>query len=700
MNYKIALVNVFWSEEENNTPYFESANWQNIYFDSLASGKTSPLVNYNMGNNIETTIVFRDTTERPIDEVVKSNYAIVYTMDGDNIVNRRYFFAYPRQDSGRQMIVRLSLDDVQTNYVQYQGQYTNDVLINRACLNRFKLREGSQNVVDFDLGNEQSPFYTRENISPKPKRLTKRRSLNFQIDERTEGSSFNTFFNNNIIGWEYVYLACKSEEEIDYQSLIMRPSDYDAKWVIGSAPILSNFYGTENNEHGLKVTNGNKCKGAVVCLCAPVYNDNSLYGRNNVLRFVGGNYQISLSTYGLEEFLKMNDDYVRVYARKFSMRPPFRSELLTEGSEYSYDSEHNRLDVTGTLNEIPIGTNQYGSIEKLGVKALYTGTITHPTSNEVFRQGCLFVTEDYDGRSPYETATYGVTKRTNFTLSEIVNAPKKNYNFNPKLLGQDFFELHLTNFSQSFTYDFSKIFSNTIKFLYNEALTPDITKGYARLKAPTGLYVADNNINLNGLVISNDYSLMVANDQLKQFLANNKNFFLQQALNIGQKTIAGALAGGFAQGGYGAVAGATSGLMSIPNIAMQLDNMRSAPDQLRNGNGNVYFASDIQPFKLAIEEYDVTEYDKEAFNDYCHMFGFAYGKMGKLADFVNIRANFNYIEADLINIPIRISNVEKERLKAKFNRGIRFWNNDLVDFSAENYENWVYQKYREVNNNE
>ena len=55
IKYKIALVNVFWSENENNTRYFINKNEQNSYFDNLASGKTSPLVNYNMGNNIITS---------------------------------------------------------------------------------------------------------------------------------------------------------------------------------------------------------------------------------------------------------------------------------------------------------------------------------------------------------------------------------------------------------------------------------------------------------------------------------------------------------------------------------------------------------------------------------------------------------------------------------------------------------------------
>lgn len=703
MNYKIALVNVFWSEDEQNTRYFERSTLQDDYFDSLASGKTSPLVNYNMGNNVETTIVYRDTTSRSVDEIVKSNYAIVYTVNvnpetkQETIINRRYFFAYPRQDSGRQFIVRLSLDDIQTNYVQYQGLFDNEVLINRACLNRF--REAEDNKIEFDLGNEDSPFYLLENFKECSKRLIRRTPLDFKVDERGDLTTFNEYFNNSIIGWEYVYLAPKDENAIDYESLMMRSQDYDAKWVIDSSPMLSYFYGSQDNQYGNGLNQCNKCRGAYICLCAPIYKYNSLYGRDNTIWFNSDDYSISVSSYGIEEFLKMNGMYSYVYARKFSIRPPFRHAMLTENYDYSYDSEHNRLNIPATLHRTPISSQtSYNYMEALGVHILYTGVINDTINNIKYRQGCLYIPMDYDGYEPYETQLYHIEgKPLSFNLTDIINKPK-DPKFNPKLLGNNFFEVNITNFSQSFTYDYSKLGSEEITILYNEALTPDITKGYARVDCPTGLYVNACDMNLTGLVISNDYSLMVANDQLSQMLANNKNFFLQQALNVGKSFVGSTLGGLLAGGERGAVMGGIGSLLKIPEIGLEVDNMRNAPAQLRNANGNVYFASDIQPFKLAIEEYDVLDYDKKQFNDYCHMFGFNYGRLGKLRDFVNIRYNFNYIEAELFNVRRNISNLEKERLREKFNRGIRFWNSDIVDFTKENFENWVYNKYMEINN--
>ena len=36
-----------------------------------------------------------------------------------------------------------------------------------------------------------------------------------------------------------------------------------------------------------------------------------------------------------------------------------------------------------------------------------------------------------------------------------------------------------------------------------------------------------------------------------------------------------------------------------------------------------------------------------------------------------------------------ISNFAREDLKARFERGVRFWNNDNIEFNMENYEKWI-----------
>ena len=699
VKYKIALVNVFWSESENNTRYFINKNEQDLYFDNLANGKLSPFVNFNMGNGIDTTITYKEElNQRSVDEIMKCNYAIVYKYsDETTIAGRRYYFAYPRQDSGGQVIVSLTLDDIQTNFLQKQAMFDRDVIINRANLNRF-VWDSETNKFKFNIGSAESPFYQIEDFNETPKRLTKRTSLNLHVDTLSDTSAFNQFFDDNIIGWEYVYLAPKDHNDIDYEAYQLRNDTLDTKWVIDSSPIKSFFHESENNVFGNLTSNGNKCNGAVVCVCAPVYKDNSAYGRSNTINFNAGGYAINVNSYGLEKFLEMNGYYSYVYARKFSIRPPFKPQRIN-ANEYTVVSEYNYMTIDGTLVETGLSSNSYKYIDSLGCHILYTGIIEEADQSNRHMQGCILVSEDYDGLKPYETEEYTIDKDLEFTPSEIVNGSKDDLKFNPKLLSEKFFEVNVTNFSQNFTYDFQKMGNKSIKLKYNEALTPDITKGYARLSGENGLYIDKCEENLTGLVVSNDYSLMVANDKLSEMLANNKNYFLQQALNIGKSAIGGAIGGGFV--GIGELAGAIMGAGSgVANMFMNLDNMRNAPAQIKNANGNVYFASDIQPFKLAIEEYEALEYDKKAFNDYCYMFGYKYNRMGLLANFINIRSIFNYIEADLINVSVPMQNEEKRRLIEKFKYGIRFWNTDVPSFSGQNYENNVYQKYQEELTNE
>lgn len=704
IKYKIALINVFWSEYDQNTRYFVNENEQKIYFDTKASGRLSPFVNFNMRDNIVTQIAFRfdeHVTLRP-EEIVKSNYAVLYGIDdtgeSETIISRRYFFAYCRQDSGGQMIVDLSLDDIQTNYFQYKVYY-NKALIRRAHLNRFKPFGSGGSSVIFDL-DADSPLYEPEPVGEQSKRLIKRTPLNLNIDTN-EFSGLNRWMNDNIIGWEYVYLTPKSDAQEDINWNVYDPtqlnvsiSQYEliprTQYI---QPIINCPY---EFDHDFRIRpdnylEGNRINGSLICLCAPVYKHDSLAGSENVLKSGSDEvdsqgkpkYQIALSLRGLDMFLEENGNNSYVYARKFSIRPPFKYGDWDSNTYYLDEDNNNLVFKDGH-------TTTYQEIPYFNCVAFCSGKIID--NNELYRQGCLVVLQD-SNVDAYKTDTFEMdsSHRVYFNVNEIIDADK-NYIFNPKLLSSQFYEIGLTSFSQKYTYDPLKLGGGLLNFTYNEALTPDLTKGYARLSGSKNLYIADTNQNLTGLVLSNDQSLMVANDKLSEVLANNKNFFLQQGLQIGMDAL-----GKLAKGNVpGAIIGA--GASTLNTYMLEYDNMRASPSQVKNANGNVYFASQIQPFKLAVEEYDILAQDKEKINDYMYLYGFAYNRIDTLANFMNIRAYFNYIEADLISNTAPISNDEKTRIKDKFSRGVRFWNTDLIDYSKENYELSLLQLVQEVNN--
>lgn len=694
IKYKIALINVFWSEFDQNTRYFENKNEQNNYFDTKASGHTSPLVNFKMGDNITTTVIYKDTTTRRVEEVVKSNYAVVYTVEvneetkQETILNRRYFFAYCRQDSGRQLIVDLSLDDIQTNYFGYLSYY-DKALIRRACLNRFRYLGEDYGVHMFAFNNaNNSPLFEPEPIDEPPKRLVSRTSLNFEIDTAS-GSYINRFFKENIIGWEYVYLTPMNTSQVGVNWKVKDVTDGTTDKELFLDPLETYPYEYDHTvTFGDNYTEGNKIKGALICLCAPVYKHNSLAGEFDVL--TSGetnagipNNQITISTKGIDMFLEMNGNNSYVYSRKFSIRPPFYRHQLTDSMWYDNTSLKNSICARGS-NQSTTGvvqTNVWRTVDDARNQfyAICSGTLQASSIATPIMQGCFVMVGDIP--NPNVTEVYDIQNRdVVFPLQELIRDQPRQIDFNPKLSSKQFFEIDINLFSQRYSYDFLKMRTGSFYLSYNEALTPDLTKGYARLNRAYGLYIDKTTENLTGLVISNDQSLMVANDKLSEVLANNKNFFLQQGLQIGMDAF------GKATQGYIPSAVASVGLNTLNTYMFEYDNMRYAPSQVKNANGNVYFAGQIQPFKLAIEEYDILDQDKEKINDFMYLYGFSYNRVDTISNFTNIRRYFSYLEAELMTNTAPISNAEKDRLKSKFSGGIRFWNSDTIDYTKENYE--------------
>ena len=115
------------------------------------------------------------------------------------------------------------------------------------------------------------------------------------------------------------------------------------------------------------------------------------------------------------------------------------------------------------------------------------------------------------------------------------------------------------------------------------------------------------------------------------------------------------------------------------------DNLRNAPNVIKNANGSVVFNNLVTPFKPHIEEYDILEYDKKIINDYLIEHGYAVNTHDYIYNYDNIRTRFNYIEAEVEVINAPLSNIEKERLKDKL-RAVRFWNSDEINYDLENYE--------------
>ena len=217
-----------------------------------------------------------------------------------------------------------------------------------------------------------------------------------------------------------------------------------------------------------------------------------------------------------------------------------------------------------------------------------------------------------------------------------------------------------------------------------------------RVSGGTGIYEDGTDENYMGLVGSTDNALLFTNDSFAAFLANNKNFFLQSNIKIGVGAAGGTI-DAFKAAAYGKGAAVFSGIASSAvNSAISLidrdltvDNMKNAPDQMKNANGNVILNLFATELGLYVEEYSALDGDLKTANDFMDLYGFTFSSVGNIKDYANIRKYHNYIKAQLQNIDGNLSNAARTDLRNRFASGVRFWNGDTISYQYENYKNWL-----------
>lgn len=637
LKYKFALCNVFWSENDINTRHFENITQQNEYFDNLTRGVFTPLSNFNMGDNIETTIVYRDDTGRDINELIRCNYLVLYKLNDNNeIIDRRYYFASVQQDDANQLIVNISLDDIQTNYFRYKNQIA-PCLINRRHIDRF-IDVDSINV-KFDLEPTSQLFESEGNSLPK--RLVKRTKLDFNF---TNNDEVNQWLKENVAYWVYVFIDRYHEYNV------FNPSNGDEV----TSAINTTTIRSDNKQD-------------VGCICYPVYKS------NKKIQVYKDSIYITINENGYGWFAEKNSINSYSFNKKISIIPPF--------DYFQYNAS---VDSYGDLIATEPNYSSNFEMGGFGIRAFISDW-----NNKVG----VFTNVNEQSTS-FDSDTYTTDKIFNFNKAELKGF--RNINFEPKMLSQNFSELQLkSSDGEIFIYDNQKINNNEIKIVYTEPIQPEITKYYARLKAPTGLYTEDTDNNYLGLVGSTDNALNMANTQYANFIANNKNFWLQSNYKIIENMVSsgmdtalsyqGGNMGGTAKGLYNMTVGTWSAMW---DRYWTIDNLKASPGSLKNASGNVIFNMSINPIGIYIEEYEALIEDKIQMYDYFYMNGYSYGHLGNIADYDNTRKYFNYLECDVGVISAPLSEKEKSRLRDRL-RSIRFWHTDNIQYELENYERWL-----------
>lgn len=658
MTYSIKLLQFNFDKTYDDARFFANKSEQSLFFDN-AAGKIINNVNFIANDLINVSITFRSDESTNLKTLLNYNYCVVT----NETTNEKMFYWVnsSKQSSGGVIIVDAEIDELQT-YI-YDIEFAR-CLINRAHLDRFESVEGT-NSYKFK-GDAQSELFEREPVQDVAKRLVERRKLKLKRDTSSElETDFDNYVINKSKGWVYVYLSAGEYKFFNYN---------------GSQE--QNIY--LNN---IVYKKGNMTQeGGTAVLCYPLSSNFKFNIVNSTIE-ESLNISLNINASGFEAFLKNNTQgSANIYAIKYSMMPPF------EIGNYNVTIENDVANILVDTESTTIWN--FANCNLVRTKAA--------SGND----GLLVL--KYQDMTPVSAFLDNNIKQLTFNKDAIKSASNSPV-YNPKLLNEDYSELVLSIYGNNYKYDLQKLNNPKPSFLYYEALTPDVTKSLLVYDAPTadGIYIPATKNNYSGLMSTIDNSILFSSSQLAQYLANNKNAFLSFQTNQIFSAAKGVIGAGVSAASTKKLGGPTNPLLAGLNAGaalmktgldltqeaiqfnLSIDNMRSAPNQLVNANGNAVLLNAISEIGAYIDIYEILPNEKKVINDFMHQFGYAVNKIDKPENYFKTRVAFNYIKCTLTNIDGQISNTIKERLKRIFENGIRLWHQDSVDFTVQNYERYL-----------
>lgn len=705
--FQIAFTSVAFNNTYDDVYKFESRAEQESFFEVNRLFQNAPYVNILLSDFINMTITYK-LVGQTIFDLEKYNYCILReTITEDDVSSYKYYYYFINSmtyDSGNQFVIRLECDVIQTYYL---GCIFMPCVINRAHLNRWKERVG--NTVTFNNA-PSSPMLIPDTSVSFSKYSTQRTRL--VLPKRFARDPIIDWLNNNVEAWVYVYL---------YRSGL----DSSQQWVNRTYNVL--------NQTGTNMTvtfdyvqyddgsgNYRSQERYFSVLCYPIYRKgvtNRIACQYN--DSLGGIYSYTtIDSFAEEAFNNLNMDTSFYISKQISRIPPFET-FGVEGTDYEIASGN-------LIIKQDLATSTHIKT-KLGCNFVSTKLNEH-SGNVYTLSGLIYPTKLWTqiGLVP-EDELIDIFPNTR-DISDIVGA-YFDPTLNPKLMSNAFMELTVSNEAgATFTYDIQKMDNNELKFIYSEYPAPSgASRGYVRLASAVddyGVYKEPAQSNLTGLSYTQDLNLNYTNNQLANYFANNRNWQTQISMKIGQNAlnqimsmisdIGMAFAGGkasgksnrqingkiateSAQGGFGMMQNIVNNVLDFEQIKMSLDNMRGAPDIMASANGNIMFNSTYTEIGLYLELYVCLETELLREAQRMNLYGFAYGMLDNVKNFDNIRKYFNYVSAipntivyndgtRIVGLPLPILN----RLKAVFNKGVRFWNvaktGRYLYYDKENYE--------------
>lgn len=653
--YKIKCTNVNFDNTYNNVVRFKNKEEQQQYFNVASLFENAHKFNFDFGNELNTSKIINNY--EIIDEalMVKNNpynYLILQIDTDGNITYRYYFITNINYFAGQKQVnLDLELDVFQT--------FMFDLSFNPCMIERKPLKK---NIKD-------SNFLTNEGFNP-PLISKYKDNIKFKW---THHQVINEWLHENVLCWQYCFISIDGEKKYNIGSDNVPGSFFES--LINETETIPAYEQLQARELGYGV------------IITPIYKK-SLSGK---IRIVGKkndtNYSGYLDIDSYNYFWNTNNK-AYIYGIKNSIKPPIEIFNILEVADYEIND--NNL-VIYNNNNLPKFTNLWG-VKNQAVPSMSYGLIGSETS---FKKVILFG---------------NVQKINEIFESNEINLKALNIIDNleePKLL-DICYNLKISLWGNKYDYNLLKINDiEHIQFLYNEIVTPTITKGYLRLK-PIGYYNVPYANNLNGIVASTDNSITYANDKFSEFLANNKNFWMQTTLNIGVNTVQSAIANnvntamqvasnptpaGAISAGVDGVMGNLNNLintgMNIASTYFNVNNMQNAPASLSNTAGDVFFLENIENLQPYFEVEKAVDSDIKKVKDFLNAYHYGYGKIENLDITKPIFSRFNFYKCNIETFKSQfLPNIIREKLKLIFMNGVRIWENveNLFDLTIINTE--------------
>lgn len=648
MSYSITLYNTVFDKDNNNVILFDTQAEFISYLNSTAN-VTMSLQNFDAKNIISTSVTFVVPNNYKLLDILNYNYCKVEGTDTGNTDVLFYWIKHSRQNQGNNIQLELEIDPWGT-YIYAMKSSTSSLqgMLQRTHYDRIK-KVGTKYQYNWTVN---SPLFEREDIQNSAKMVSKKEKMKIRY---SSNDTINNWLNDNVECWLYAFIS-------------------PAKYKYGE-------YNTANevqeNLSYLGYYNNTSVSG-LLCFCAPVYKTTKHMTFCDHSSSVS-QHQIRVDVVGIEQFFKLNFSGISdaLYSLKYSIMPPFDS------ISGSFD-----IDANGNLN----------------LNEMFLGLKTSPSSSN--NLGVVYIMNQ--SRSPITLET------TEQFQNEFTDLEVKSLNNDPKLYNEDFSIYNIYFGGQTYSLPISKS-SNKPKFKYYEALTPDVTKFYLTYDngsdKDSGIFNSNTAKDFTGLVGTLDLSQWFASDQLANYIATNKNnlqIFQNNQEAQSKTTAINALSGLILGAGatlatgkpIGMFAGALNAGRSYQNLQINSenerinreltrDNMAQAPDKLSTVNSNALFIRLIDDLGIYIELQEMIPFERDQVKDQLKRFGYTYNVIADIRDYFKTRKFYNYIQADVFDLNIPVSEDVKEIIKSMFAKGVRIWHGDTftgINFNQINYE--------------